>query len=196
MEIETAAGIEATNRKKEAGLALANAESGLRQSNLEISKAELQVLQQQEQVLGNQNQRLGAMGPGSQRRMAAIATQVKKSGYDSLTLRQRELVRGFAPEYAKKEDERRGELNPNRKLFQEVGFFLPGTQKERRQEIDRKQQEIRIEARFDQNKLNNDVKKVMDNLAQAFTEALAMAVTNAINKVKIGHQTLNANKGG
>ena len=96
MEIETAAGIEATNRKKEAGLALANAESGLRQSNLEISKAELQVLQQQEQVLGNQNQRLGAMGPGSQRRMAAIATQVKKGGYDSLTLRQRELVRGFA----------------------------------------------------------------------------------------------------
>ena len=87
-------------------------------------------------------------------------------------------------------------MNPNRKLFQEVGFFLPGTQKELRQEIDRKQQEIRIEARFDQNKLNNDVKKVMDNLAQAFTEALALAVTNAINKVKIGHQTLNANKGG
>ena len=171
----------------------------MRQNNIELAKAELAVLKQEEQTMSSQAKTVGAMGPGQVRRMRSIVTQIKNKGADSLTLRQRELVRGFAPEWAAQEDERRGQLGDRGLLLEEAkaaNMFERGhapTLKKQREKADVAQHEIKVDVRLDEVKLAAGFQKSLNHLTDVLVNAMEHAVQDAIQKVKTGKQLEKAN---
>ena len=189
---------DANNVSKQA-LAIEQAKSAVRQNNIELAKAELAVLKQEEQTMSSQAKTVGAMGPGQVRRMRSIVTQIKNKGADSLTLRQRELVRGFAPEWAAQEDERRGQLGDRGLLLEEAkaaNMFERGhapTLKKQREKADVAQHEIKVDVRLDEVKLAAGFQKSLNHLTDVLVNAMEHAVQDAIQKVKTGKQLEKAN---
>lgn len=184
----------ATNREKEAGVAIERAESGVRKANIELAKSELGVLQQKEQRLASQATTVGAMSEGQKRRALSIADQVERGGYDSLTLRQKETLRGFAPQYARKEDERIGEGSFVTERLKQVNIFERGALRETRQQFDQKQQEVRVAIKFDHERLAAGMTHAMERVTDILIAAAHDAAVYAARQRSIAQQIMAAGK--
>lgn len=76
---------------------LAQAELELAQRSLDVKKNTLDVMRNQEQVLKGGAEQFAFMSKGDQRRLERAAEKFKDGGFDSLSKRDREMLRGYGP---------------------------------------------------------------------------------------------------
>ncbi|MHB1426566.1 MAG: hypothetical protein ACYC3I_25680 [Gemmataceae bacterium] len=177
------------NRKREAGLTLAEKENQLAKAKLGVLEAEKHILGAKEGRQSHGAMALGAMRPG-ERAVAGIALTMFKQGMplNMMPTHMRSALERVAPGAMQKEYERLGEKTDTYKRFQDAGLIDAGSLTKTRKELAEIDAKVQVTLALNEADLEKKIAKVLEKAFGSLIKILDEKTRIEVDRIHTGMQ--------